>query len=164
MAIREALNKNKTAAIAVCIVLAGALIGVRYWTASNEIPAPLTRAYYSDDDGKTYFVDDSAKVCPFDHNGKPAVKAVVFQCGDGKPFVAYLTQFTEKDQQKILQLRALPPNPDNAKTIGSIAENSMQVKRPGDSKWVRMNSAAARDVVNPEPPPGETGDLTSVDP
>jgi hypothetical protein len=164
MAVREALAKNKPLAMAVCVILFGGVIGLRFWSTSNDIPGPLTQAYYSDDDGKTYFVDDSAKICPFDHNGKQAVRAVLFRYGSGNPFVAYLSQYSKKDQKRLTELRAMPLTPDIVQSIRVIANSSMEVKKPGDKKWVPINSADAPELINQSTLAGETGDLTSVEP
>ena len=44
----------------------------------RQPPAP-TSAFYTDDNGKTFFKDNIDKVVPFDHNGKQAYRADVFQ-------------------------------------------------------------------------------------
>ena len=42
---------------------------------------------------------------PFDHDGKQAVRAFVFRCEGGKPFVAYLLRYKEGSQNQIELLK-----------------------------------------------------------
>jgi hypothetical protein len=60
------------------VILMTTAIGV---TAYNRWPAHLPKgdkACYTDDDGKTWFVDSAYKVVPFDHDGNQAFRALVF--------------------------------------------------------------------------------------
>ncbi len=54
-------------------------------------------------------IDDLDKVVPFDHGGKPAVRAMVFRCKNGKPFVAYLQRYSEAVEAKIAAIAAAHP-------------------------------------------------------
>jgi hypothetical protein len=164
MGVRETINKNKPLGIAIVVVMIAVAAGLVYlFDRSGEI-APLTRAYFSDDDGKSYFVDDSNKVCPFDHDGKQAVQAYVFQCDGSKPFVGYLCRFNESGRKRMEDLRAMPKTPDTINAMRGVAAKSMEYKKPGDLAWAPANSPGASAALNPAPPAGETGDLTSVDP
>jgi hypothetical protein len=91
----------------------------------------LNSAFYSDDDGTTWFIDDASKLPPFDHNGKTAVRAVVYRYGDDKRFVAYLEEFSDAQLGRVQAAIAAHPEetPHWLKT-------QMQVKKPGDAKWV----------------------------
>ena len=165
MGIRETINKNKPLGIAAMAGLIVVSAGIHYYlTNRSGESAPLTRAYFSDDDGQSYFVDDANKICPFDHNGKQAVQAYVFQCDGNKPFVGYLCRFNESGRKRMEELRSMPKSPATIDSMRGVASSSMEFKRPGDLKWSLANSPGASAALSPTPPSGETGDLTSVDP
>jgi len=164
MGLRERINGNKTAAIATILVLVGGAAGTTFWMNSGGIPAPLTTSYYSDDDGKSYFADETSEITPFDHNGKQAVRATVFRYGGGKPFVGYLARLNDSGRKRMEELRAGPPTQATEGAMAAIAAKDTEFKRPGDDKWEPIGSPAVAAILNPVPPPGETGDLTSVEP
>ncbi len=128
MGIREALNaRAELAAPAIAAVIV-AVVAVSVWNSHRGAPSgPITRGYFSDDDGKTYFADDVYKPVPFDHNGKQAFRAYVFRCGSGKPFVGYLGQ-----------------------------DAGREVKKPGETKWVPATGAKGDAVTNVTCPEGGT--------
>jgi hypothetical protein len=75
MGLREALEKRKGVSIGVSAILVLAAIAIIFnETRSNQMTR-IDRAFYSDDDGQTYFVDEVDKLVPFDHNGKQAYRA-----------------------------------------------------------------------------------------
>src|SRR5262245_26007153 len=95
MGIREKLKEKPAVSVAVAILFvlaAGALLARTYWP---EKKADLLQAYYSDDDGQTWFADSIFQVPPFSHAGRVAVLAQVYTyAGGSKKFCAYLTQFS----------------------------------------------------------------------
>ena len=62
----------------------------------------VTEAYYSDDDGQTYFKDSVYKFPPFDHGGKTVVQAVLAE-SNGHRFVGYLMRYTPQAREKLQQ-------------------------------------------------------------
>jgi hypothetical protein len=88
-------------------------------------------AFFSDDDGATWFIDDNTKIPPFDRGGKPAYRAEVFECGTGKPFVAYLEKFTAAKKQQIQA--ELADHPEN---LPALLQTPTEIKKPGDAKWL----------------------------
>jgi hypothetical protein len=86
--IRESLNKNKNLGIGVgaaILIVAVGLIAFQLRGGGSGVVV-ATQAFYTDDNGKTFFKDNVYKVSPFDHNGKQAYRADVYQCTDGKQF------------------------------------------------------------------------------
>jgi hypothetical protein len=67
--------------VAALLLLIVGMGGVIWWEAR---PAPkeeaVTRAFYTTDDGKTWFTDDAERLPPFDHGGKQAVRLYLFSC------------------------------------------------------------------------------------
>jgi hypothetical protein len=147
MGLRAVLNKNKSASIVVTILLVAAAVALGCYLkqpGADAVELSL-KAYYSDDDGKTYFVDAANKLTPFDHNGKQAYAVRVYRCPDQPAaFVGYLQRIDDKTLVAAQQaLAAGKPAEDIERVIGSHRE----VKKPGDSKWVRSNTAEGERVA-----------------
>jgi len=133
MSVREAINKRPgTTALVVAVLIGVVVYGSVFSSAGN--PKATSKAYFSDDDGKTYFVDDIEKIVPFDHEGKPAVRAMVYKCADKPPFVSYLLRYNEGGRAKLA-------DPALKGEAGGIRNSSSEVKRPGDTNWVPLFSA-----------------------
>lgn len=148
-------NKIAMATVAVVAVLAAAVFVWRYL--GDGSPPSATRAYFSDDDGKTLFVDDINKVTPFEHNGKQANYAGVYQCGpNGKPFVVFLRRWNDKARAAVEPLLAKTGDQKVDKQIADIREGAIEVKKPGDIKWVSEASSAGATVMTPVCPGGGT--------
>ncbi len=176
MGIREKLNDNPrvTTGITAAIVVI-ALAFIIYQLLPNRGPRIPTERFYSDDDGATWFADDINKIPPFDHNGKQAVRANVYQCGSGKPFVAYLEKYDDKAKAKLEELQAKmkevgnnPPGPGQVPPGADFEEVSMtgiMVKKPGGGNWVRqMDYQHSQEVTTIKCPDGKVDDLRPVTP
>jgi len=169
--IRETLNQNPriTTAVTGGVVLIALIFIIYQLVGGSGVKIP-TKAYYTDDDGATWFADDIQKVPPFDHNGKQAVRVYLFKCADGKPFVAYLERFTPEAKQKVEQVREQMKNGDkNTPPPGPQYEELMmtgvEVKKPGDKQWVRqMDSQRASTITSVTCPDGKTDTLEPVMP
>ncbi len=86
----------------IALLIAPWLIFGRGLMDQSRGPQIPTQAYYSVDDGQTFFADDINLVPPFEKDGKMAVRAHVFTCDGGKtPFVAYLERYTPEAKGKI---------------------------------------------------------------
>lgn len=86
------MRKPQLAIAALCVCTLGVLLVVASGIRGDRPASGSSQAYYSDDDGQTYFVDSIDKIPPFYHGGKEADRAFVFSGGDGK-FVGYLQRF-----------------------------------------------------------------------
>ena len=148
MGIRETLNEKPVIGIGIAvgvIVIAGAVLIWQF--AGKSGPSPLTapvsadQAYYTDDDGKTFFTEDSKKVTPFKHAGKDAYRAHVYKCSKGEPFVGYIERHTElgKQQKGInLEMGSRPSFSDNA---------LFEIKKPGKGNWIPVDSKHYNDAL-----------------
>jgi hypothetical protein len=116
MGIREKINNSKFAPIigGGFLVVAAAIAVFYFWPRGPHINYRLT--YYSDDDGQTYFKDSIYKFAPFDHNGKTAVGAVVYEDAHNDVFVGYLTRFTPETQRQLEKIYS------DASSTGSAAQ------------------------------------------
>ena len=138
------------------VVGCAALVVVGMWRLSSGQAEgrAITQAYYSDDDGKTYFADALGKTSPFDHNGKPAYQAFVFHCpASNQPFVGYLLRKNE-----LPQLSA-HSTADAAKAAGRGHPAGIELKKPGTGGWVPASSPQAPTIAQPSCPDGGRAEL-----
>jgi hypothetical protein len=159
---RDTLEKQRPAftAVAVAVVIVG--IGLVVWQSRSGIPGPTTKAYYTDDDGKSWFTDELGKLCPFDHNGRPAYLANVFKCGAGGPFVAFLSRVSDAARPQLEQLKTQAGGTQSADYL-RVLNGATEVRRPGDKAWVRSGTAAYDKVLD-FPCPDGGADPHSVSP
>ena len=139
MGLRETLNAKPaitTGATVGLIVIAIVVIVWQILPSRGGGAEGVRKAYYSDDDGKTWFEDDLYKVTPFkSKNGKDAVRAHVFKIGDNKPFVQFLERFKPEVKEKLEKQVADPAN--KGVVFPEFRDESMKwYKKPGaNSKW-----------------------------
>lgn len=148
MGLRQSINNNPivTTALTAAIMIA-AIWYILHRTLGNRPTPPRipTQCYFSDDDGKTWFIDDAKNVPPFDHNGKKAYKAILFRCKDGKPFVARLEGFDDEAKGMIQDEVSKGRNVLSAEY--QTMTHGMMIKHPGDADWTTLkpgDSASAR--------------------
>ena len=149
MGIRETLNENPriTTGITIGIIVVVLLVIVLQMRGGDS--APLgggtggTTVYFSDDDGKNYFPDDMKKVPPFDHGGKEAVRAYVFEC-DGKTFVNHLVRYTPDAKKRLEAMGGTISSGDP--TAAESIQAGMELKRPGEKEWVKANEPRADEI------------------
>jgi hypothetical protein len=165
MMIRETLQKNKRAATAAGAGLVALGIAAIIWANSgNNIPGPQKLAYYSDDDGKTFFADDFDRIFPFDHNGKLAYRATVCQCGGGKPFVAYLLRYSESAKSQLTGLSGRANDAEADALRAYLHANGTEMRRPGDTKWISQNGPGSADALTIKCPDGGSGVVREIAP
>lgn len=148
MGVRQSLNENKKLGVGVgagVLVLALALIGYQLFGGSSSVGRAAKVAFYSDDNGKTFFEDDICRVSPFDRNGKKAYRADVFQCPDGKRFVAVLYRHNSAGREQVEQYIAnnMMDKDRGGSTLRAIEAACMEYKRAGadDRSWRAIDSA-----------------------
>ena len=169
MTVRESISRNPRVgmgAATLLAVVAGILIF--FETRQDSTPASANaNAYFTVDDGKTWFVDDMTKLPPFDKDGKQAVRAFVYRCPDGKLFVGYLQRFTPEAKRAIEALDHGDPNrkgPPDTSGIRMAYTVGREVKRPGDAKWISgADGLKAAQMLNVKCPNGG-GDAVMVEP
>jgi len=116
--LRGAINRHPLVSGGVVLVVAIASLSLALK------PAPKPQAYFTVDDGQTFF-EAPAQVPPFTYHGREAVRAVVYSCDGGKTkFVAYLLRHPPEEKaaaEAILKRGGrMPPG---------------EVKRPGEVEW-----------------------------
>jgi hypothetical protein len=130
---------------------------------------PGDKAFFTTDDGKTWFAADVTNIPPFDREGKQACRAIVLRCGNGEPFVHHLESYPPQ-VRKQLEDSVAAAGDQSQKIITVVRGERMLlddvlVKKPGDPGWVRLtpkDAEAYRKISIPACPDGQ--DMVTVDP
>ena len=157
MGVRDWLGEHQRITLGFVTIVVVIAVGYGVYSVMGNRPAfqsKLPSLFYTIDDGKTFFVAGSENVPPFDYKGQPAVHAIVFEC-NGKRFVGYLERYTPAARKAILENRATPQT--------EVA--GRELKKPGDTKWVKSNDfAAVARVTDVQCPDGQGGTPEQVGP
>ena len=148
MSVRETLRKKPALGYAIVpIAIIAVIIGILR-TRGIE-PSATTSAYYSNDDGKTFFSDDANRIAPFMKNGAEADMAHVFRKSDGSLFVGYLEKVTPEAVEIIKRVKDRKPNdPPVPMGLMNVVLSGHLYKRPGDTVWVSGKDLAASNKVS----------------
>ena len=129
MGIREAINRHpkiSTTAV-VCLAVVGLVaIGLELRGDDGKPPA---KNFFSADDGKSWFVDSTKKLPPFDYQGGKAVRCYLFKGPKGK-FVGLLEKYSDDTRAQLVS-KAGQPSP---------SELPVLVKKPGETDWQSMDA------------------------
>jgi hypothetical protein len=155
------MNRNaKVSVLLVCVatlVAAGAIFrGVHSLNPPREVSAGM--AYFSTDDGATWFADSVTQPSPFDRDGKPAYRVHVWTVPGGKPFVNHLERSASAHAPAVPKSGVNDPRAPASYGVG------IEVKRPGAPAWTRLNTRAGQEIIMPRAPDGRTDDLDTVEP
>jgi hypothetical protein len=159
VAFRESINKQQTTAVVIAVAaLAGAfmLFFSEYSGRKLNIPV-LSQLYYTDDDGATYYPDSINLVPPYSHNGKKAVRAYVFRCGEGGIFVGYLEAFTPQAKEAKEASLANHDNPPIASDFGRM----LKLPLTGDKGWQNSGTPGFLKIMQVHCPNG--GDDSNIE-
>jgi hypothetical protein len=166
---REKLNDNPVATgsvVAACVAIALLMLLRPACSSPGSAGANrgVSQAFFTVDDGQTWFAADARKLPPFDQHGKPAYRAQVYRCRDGPPFVGYLERYAEADRKRLEQLLA-GEGAHSAEAMKLLMQ--VEVKKPGARDWVRQTPATMQRfnaVRMPRCPDGSTTGITRVAP
>ncbi len=155
MQMREMINRHRALTLGAMVVVVALALSLSLRRSFGPGRGTrITQAFYSDDDGKNYFVDELGKSSPFDHEGKPAYRAYVYRCtGSRATFVGYLARQNpdEKSQGPMESTGdAVKAGIARSKSVGA-----MEVKRPGDPRWVALGSVEGTAISDVACPNGE---------
>jgi len=157
MGIREWLNRNQGLAAGAVLLLVVIALGVsvyHYLANRRAISTKVPDAYFTIDDGKTYFTASTENVPPFDYQGKQAVRAYVFECS-GTRFVGYLERYKADARQAKIEKKATP----------ATQIYGRELKRPGEPAWVNSgDQSAVAKIVDVQTPTGMSGSPEPIEP
>jgi hypothetical protein len=142
--LRGVVNRHRIAATAIALLVIGGSCAWIMWSqrpAKHALP-PSGTAFYTVDDGATLFIDDAERLPPFTHDGKPAVRAIVYSCDGGRTqFVGWIQKLPEEALNKAL---AAARDPRTIDDDDIAAKSGWLVKRPGSADWVNSKTDRAR--------------------
>jgi hypothetical protein len=157
MGLRETINDNSRLTItivAIAAMLATGFVVMQVMAGRRTTPGKLPDTFYTDDDGQTFFKASGDNIAPFDHSGKKAVVAYVFECCE-KRYVGFMERYNS-DAHKL-------------KSAGkSTRETDMfgrELKKPGSPDWIKAHDdLAASKVVDVRCPHGKNASPEPVVP
>ncbi|MEX1016575.1 MAG: hypothetical protein WDZ31_07505, partial [Phycisphaeraceae bacterium] len=143
---REKLNQHGGLVTLGAVAVAGIAVLVVWLTLFGGPAAEPAQAYFTSDDGQTYFTGAYHRFPPFEHEGGEAVRAYLFTCDGGEnQFVGYLQKYTPEARQALEAAEA-----SESRTFTDVLEElplrAMLVKRPGDGRWVPRGTPEAERV------------------
>jgi len=163
--IRETLTKHQPLVMALAgVAIIGAITSIVWQSRST---AAAGQAFFTTDDGQTYFTDSKLKAAPFMKDGKQAVRAHVFMC-NGKRVVGYVSRYTDEaiqtlEEVKIARKEKRPPK--NIGALMSLSSAGTEVKKPGaGNPWVKGTDAMKVAEIRAFKCPGERNAAVEVDP
>jgi hypothetical protein len=148
---RDILRSKKTAMIVVPLALLCLIITLWRLSAGANPSQAVAQAYYSDDDGATWFTGPGNRIMPFDHQGKPAVGAAVFVDATGKRVVGYLIRHSAAAREAFKRAKAA------GRGIESVSVQPMlEARRPQSpsAAWIPDNDPEFMVVTHPTNPDG----------
>ena len=155
MSLREAINRNQKLVAALGVVVVLALVGYIVYYSLFQFgnrPPGIGEAYYTTDNGATTFAAAANLNPPFDHDGQPAVRAYLFECG-GKPFVGYLERYTPEAIKAFNDLtealKTAKPGGGPPPEVGraqAMERAGLQIKRPQDKEWISTSGPKAQEL------------------
>lgn len=134
-------------------------------SAGPKIP---TQAYFTVDDGQTWFADDIQNISPFDHQGQQAVRVHLFTCDGGKTvFPVYLERYNDEARAAWEKLHEAEAGGQVDVSLYEQIERGQEVKRARDpdSPWVKTtNFERSSEIMSPRCPDGSFENLEPVYP
>ncbi|MEM9881972.1 MAG: hypothetical protein AAF800_03510 [Planctomycetota bacterium] len=137
MIFRQTINDKPVLGYALLVLLLTTAVVVFVAFSSGEVRTPPELRFFSVDDGRTFFTAARTRHPPFDHEGRVAVAAAVFEC-DGQRFVGYLERYTPTMKRAFDRHGDAPPGPD---LLRRAARDGIEVKRPGEGTWVNVGQS-----------------------
>jgi hypothetical protein len=166
LGIREKMNEKQgvIVCIASAIIVGAAIVSILKARDQDRPPIP-SRAFYTVDDGKTFFVDDINNISPFEHDGRTAYRCYVFSCDGGKTkFVGRLERYTSQGKAEAEDL--LKHHVSLGMPLKRFVSMETEIKAPGsgDTGWLASGDPRATSLLIPRGPDGSTTNITAVVP
>ena len=142
MGLRQTLNEKPAVGygLAAGAVLLVAVVLFLQFRGGGPRAAPETE-FFTVDDGQTWFEAPATSYPPFEHEGRTAYRAAVFEC-DGEEFVGYVQRYTPDIRERLAAAAAAGETPDT----GLMMESQMaglEVRRPDEEVWVGAQEGEA---------------------
>ncbi len=151
MDIRGSLNEHRTVTGIVTAIVLLLALSFAYCRLKGDAPfGSQGQAFYTVDNGSTWFADDIGKIPPFDHGGRPAYRCYVYTTDGGKTmFVLYLERYTDEAKTILERLHSSGTNADVA--TAQVLMAGVEVKRAGapDTAWVKKVDPRTAAIMAP---------------
>ena len=154
--LREQLNRKPIPTSVAVVVICGVVVTLAVMSQCDRTQrfANDSSVFLTADDGAHF---SEGRLERLRDSGSSEVRAHVFRCGQGHEFVGYLSRLTP-------QLLAggsglLPPE-----TLAKPMPGMMEVKRPGDSNWVRGASPESTAILQVKCPQDGSSEVEEVEP
>lgn len=143
--LRKKINEHPALAGSVVALLAIAAIVWSVGSSSRTPSQERPTLFYSVDDGATHFRDDALRVAPFQHEGREAVRALLFTADGGKTtFVGYLEKFSDEAAARLREagddVRA------RLDLLSTLPPESTLLKKPGAGEWIPATDPRAASI------------------
>jgi hypothetical protein len=160
MGVREMMERHRITVVVIALGIVLVSTVLAFHDRIGAKPGRSGEAFFSIDDGKTWFADDIRKIPPFEYRGKVAVRAYVFSCDDGKTkWTAYLERYTAAAKKQIEDTGAAPA------FLGPMGAPGREIKRPGADRWIDASALPeAAKVIQLKCPHGGRHPVTPVVP
>ena len=159
MGIRDAGYKHKVFVVGAVVLLSLALVimvqHIRSGENQSAVPRSEGKAWFTIDDGRTWFADDANKLPPFDKDGKIAYGCVVWAADNGKTqWVSHVFRYSDAAKRSLTEAQQRL-----SKLGGPLPAQSelMEVKKPGagNTGWVPALGQRGIDIQTPKCPTGD---------
>ena len=151
---------NSRFSLVLGVVILSAIGATIWWVQSSRGSRSALRAgagakaWYTSDNGKSWFVDDMSRLAPFENEGKLAYRCYLYSCDGGTTkFVAYLERYTPEARQQLEDLvnAKRPPQPG---AIEQLMTDGVEISQPNTGHWIKATDPQAYSVRTPICPGG----------
>ena len=135
--------------LAVAVIAGVVAVGSVYWVVTSlrgRVEAPTF--YFTNDDGQSFFTLRSPQIPPFDHEGREAVQAIVYEGSDGRPFVGCLFKYTTQGKEAMLRRKQGGWGSAAGGAVPMVTPDDELYKRPGQEKWIPNSDPGATELMN----------------
>ncbi len=156
MGIREAIRQHSMLTVAVVAVVGLAAVAYSVRSTVGGPPTAETGAFYTIDDGQTWFEGNMSQLPPFQHEGKTAYRVWLYTSDGGKTkFVGYLERYTPEARKRIEN--GLAAHKAGTGPMPPITMADVEVKKPGaGNPWINSAHMAEASKVTQVKGPGNT--------
>jgi hypothetical protein len=154
--LREIINEKRSVSLGVAVVMVGCAVAYFAYVHRPQSHPKGDKAFYTIDDGQSWFTDSIFRTPPFKHEGKLAVRAMVYSYDNGRHEFCPLLQRYTSDMKESLDDAAAQAVREG-KPLSSIplfsspaALDGIEVKAAGPGhEWVSRGDAdEASKVLN----------------
>jgi len=171
MGLGERIRGDKRLALGLVGVVVIVVLAVAWQVLGGSAPNGAGGApgglYFTTDEGATTFIAPANHLPPFDHNGKQAVRAVMYSCDGGKTkFVGYLERYTPSAKQQMeAGKQAAQAGGKMVMAAPNMGVAVLEVKKPGEKNpWVDKSRPQGQAVIRVTCPPGTSGTPEELNP